>query len=115
MQNHAEILRPKFEAVLQILQEELKGLEIGSWVKPRGGYFISFNAMHGCAKAIVDKCKQLGVVLTGAGATYPYGKDPEDSNIRIAPSFPTPEEMAEATKIFVLCVKLASVEKLLND
>ena len=71
--------------------------------------------MHGCAKAIVDKCKQLGVVLTGAGATYPYGKDPEDSNIRIAPSFPTPEEMAEATKIFVLCVKLASVEKLLND
>ena len=115
MQKHAEILRPKFEAVLQILQEELKGLEIGSWVKPRGGYFISFNAMHGCAKAIVDKCKQLGVVLTGAGATYPYGKDPEDSNIRIAPSFPTPEEMAEATKIFVLCVKLASVEKLLND
>ena len=80
---------------MQILQEELKGLEIGSWVKPRGGYFISFNAMHGCAKAIVDKCKQLGVVLTGAGATYPYGKDPEDSNIRIAPSFPTPEEMAE--------------------
>ena len=115
MQKHAEILRPKFEAVLQILQEELKGLEIGSWVKPRGGYFISFNAMPGCAKAIVDKCKQLGVVLTGAGATYPYGKDPEDSNIRIAPSFPTPEEMAEATKIFVLCVKLASVEKLLND
>ena len=115
MQKHAEILRPKFEAVLQILEEELKGLEIGSWVKPRGGYFISFNAMPGCAKAIVDKCKQLGVVLTGAGATYPYGKDPEDSNIRIAPSFPTPEEMAEATKTFVLCVKLASVEKLLND
>ena len=115
MQKHAELLRPKFEAVLQILEEELKGLEIGSWVKPRGGYFISFNAMPGCAKAIVDKCKQLGVVLTGAGATYPYGKDPEDSNIRIAPSFPTPEEMAEATKIFALCVKLASVEKLLND
>ena len=115
MQKHAELLRPKFEAVLQILEEELKGLEIGSWVKPRGGYFISFNAMNGCAKAIVDKCKQLGVVLTGAGATYPYGKDPEDSNIRIAPSFPTPEEMAEATKIFALCVKLASVEKLLND
>lgn len=115
MQKHAEILRPKFEAVLQILEEELKGLEIGSWVKPRGGYFISFNAMPGCAKATVEKCKQLGVVLTGAGATYPYGKDPEDSNIRIAPSFPTPEEMAEATKIFVLCVKLASVEKLLND
>ncbi len=113
MKKHAEILRPKFEAVLDILEQELGGLEIGSWVKPRGGYFISFNAMPGCAKAIVEKCKKLGVVLTGAGATYPYGKDPEDSNIRIAPSFPTPEEMQEATKIFALCVKLASVEKLL--
>ena len=71
--------------------------------------------MPGCAKAIVEKCKKLGVVLTGAGATYPYGKDPEDSNIRIAPSFPTPEEMREATKIFTLCVKLATVEKLLGE
>jgi DNA-binding transcriptional MocR family regulator len=115
MKKHAEILRPKFEAVLDILEQELGGLEIGSWVKPRGGYFISFNAMPGCAKAIVEKCKKLGVVLTGAGATYPYGKDPEDSNIRIAPSFPTPEEMQEATKIFALCVKLASVEKLLSE
>jgi DNA-binding transcriptional MocR family regulator len=115
MKKHAEILRPKFEAVLDILEQELGGLEIGSWVKPRGGYFISFNAMSGCAKAIVEKCKKLGVVLTGAGATYPYGKDPEDSNIRIAPSFPTPEEMQEATKIFALCVKLASVEKLLSE
>ncbi len=115
MKKHGELLRPKFEAVLEILDSELAGLEIGSWIKPRGGYFISFNAMPGCAKAIVEKCKKLGVVLTGAGATYPYGKDPEDSNIRIAPSFPTPEEMVEATKILVLCVKLASVEKLLEQ
>jgi len=115
MKKHAELLRPKFEAVLNTLDSELTGTGIGSWIKPRGGYFISFNAMPGCAKAIVAKCKSLGVVLTGAGATYPYGIDPEDSNIRIAPSFPTPEEMADATKIFVLCVKLVSVEKLLNE
>ena len=115
MKKHGDLLRPKFEAVLDILDSELAGLEIGSWIKPRGGYFISFNALPGCAKSIVEKCKKLGVVLTGAGATYPYGKDPEDSNIRIAPSFPTPEEMVEATKIFVLCVKLASVEKLLGQ
>jgi DNA-binding transcriptional MocR family regulator len=114
MKKHADILRPKFEAVLRILDEELTGLEIGSWIAPRGGYFISFDAMPGCAKSIVAKCKALGVVLTGAGATYPYGKDPLDSNIRIAPSFPTVEEMEEATKIFTLCVKLAAVEKLLE-
>lgn len=115
MKLHADLLRPKFEAVLTTLEEELGGLEIGSWIPPRGGYFISFDALPGCAKAIVAKCKALGVVLTGAGATFPYGKDPKDSNIRIAPSFPTPEEMAVATKVFVLCVKLASVEKLLAD
>ena len=114
MKKHAQLLRPKFEAVLDTLDAELTGAEIGSWVKPRGGYFISFNAMPGCAKEIVAKCKSLGVVLTGAGATYPYGIDPDDSNIRIAPSFPTPEEMADATKIFVLCVKLVSIDKLLN-
>lgn len=115
MKKHAEILRPKFEAVLNMLDAELTGTGIGSWIKPRGGYFISFNAMPGCAKAIVAKCKALGVVLTGAGATYPYGIDPEDSNIRIAPTFPTPEEMEDATRVFVLCVKLVSVEKLLNE
>lgn len=114
MKKHADLLRPKFEAVINILEDELTGLEIGSWTKPKGGYFISFDAMPGCAKAIVAKCKKLGVVLTDAGATYPYGNDPDDSNIRIAPSFPTPEEMIEATKIFVLCVKLASIEKLLS-
>ncbi len=115
MKKHADIMRPKFEAVLQVLEDELAGLGIGSWIKPRGGYFISFDAMEGCAKAIVAKCKEAGVVLTGAGATYPYGKDPKDSNIRIAPSFPTPEEMAMATDLFVLCVKLVSVEKLLEE
>ena len=115
MKKHADLLRPKFEAVLNTLDAELTGTGIGSWIKPRGGYFISFNAMPGCAKEIVAKCKSLGVVLTGAGATYPYGIDPEDSNIRIAPSFPTPEEMADATKIFVLCVKLVSVDKLLRE
>lgn len=114
MKKHGDILRPKFEAVLDILDSELAGLEIGSWIKPRGGYFISFNALPGCAKAIVAKCKALGVVLTGAGATYPYHNDPEDSNIRIAPSFPTPEEMEMAAKVFVLCVKLVAVEKLLG-
>ena len=113
MKKHAEILRPKFEAVNRVLEQELGGLGIGQWTKPNGGYFISFDAMEGCAKAIVAKCKEAGVVLTGAGATFPYGKDPKDSNIRIAPSFPTPEEMAQATDLFVLCVKLVSVEKLL--
>lgn len=115
MKIHAKLLRPKFEAVLNTLEKELTGLEIGSWIKPRGGYFISFDAMPGCAKNIVAKCKALGVILTGAGATFPYGKDPKDSNIRIAPTFPTPEEMELAAKIFVLCVKLASVEKLLEE
>lgn len=115
MKLHADLLRPKFEAVLNTLEEELSGLEIGSWIKPRGGYFISFDTMPGCAKAVVAKCKALGVVLTGAGATYPYGKDPEDKNIRIAPSFPTPEEMLTASQVFALCVKLASVEKLLTE
>lgn len=114
MMKHAALMRPKFEAVLQVLNEELDGLDIGSWIVPRGGYFISFNAMEGCAKQIVTKCKEAGMVLTGAGATYPYGKDPLDSNIRIAPSFPTPEEMQEAAKLFTLCVKLVSVEKLLQ-
>lgn len=115
MKKHALIMRPKFEAVLATLEEELGGLGVGTWTKPRGGYFISFDAMEGCAKAIVAKCKEAGVVLTGAGATYPYGVDPKDSNIRIAPSYPSAEEMAMATELFVLCVKLVSVEKLLEN
>lgn len=115
MKKHAAIMRPKFEAVLAVLDRELTGLEIGSWVKPNGGYFISFDALPGCAKEIVSKCKEAGVTLTGAGATYPYKKDPNDSNIRLAPTFPTPEELAVAADLFVLCVKLVSVDKLLAE
>ena len=115
MKKHAEILRPKFEAVLDVLERELNGLEIGSWIRPRGGYFISFDSLEGCAKAIVAKAKEAGVVMTPAGATFPYGKDPHDSNIRIAPSFPTPEELAMAADIFVLSVKLVSIDKILGE
>lgn len=115
MKKHAALLKPKFEAVLTTLDEELSGLDIGEWTNPNGGYFISFEAMDGCAKAIVAKCKEAGMTLTGAGATFPYGKDPKDSNIRIAPSFPTPEEMKQAAELFALCVKLVSVEKLLAE
>ena len=114
MRKHAAILRPKFEMVLNTLDRELGGLGIGEWTKPHGGYFISFDSMEGCAKAIVAKAKEAGLVLTGAGATYPYGKDPKDSNIRIAPSFPTVEELAVAVEIFVLSVKLVSIDKLLE-
>ncbi len=115
MKKHADILRPKFEAVLNCLEKELGGLEIGSWIRPRGGYFISFDSLEGCAKAIVAKAKEAGVVMTPAGATFPYGKDPEDRNIRIAPSFPTPEELAKAAEIFVLSVKLVSINKILGE
>ena len=114
MRKHADILRPKFEMVLATLDKELNGLGIGEWTKPHGGYFISFDAMEGCAKAIVAKAKEAGVVMTGAGATYPYGNDPKDSNIRIAPSYPSIEELGKAAEVFVLCVKLVSVEKLLE-
>ena len=115
MMKHAQIIRPKFEAIENVLSEELGELKIGSWTKPVGGYFISFDAMEGCAKAIVEKCKEAGVVLTGAGATFPYKKDPQDSNIRIAPTYPSEEELRVATDLFVLCVKLVSVEKLLKS
>ena len=114
MRLHADIMRPKFEAVLDILEKELGGLGIGSWIKPKGGYFISFDSMDGCAKEIVAKCKKSGVVMTYAGATYPYGKDPHDSNIRIAPSYPPLSDLIMATELFALCVKLTSVEKLLK-
>ena len=114
MKKHAEILRPKFELVLAELEKGLGGLEIGEWTKPIGGYFVSFQAVDGCAKKIVAMCKDAGVTLTGAGATYPYKNDPQDSNIRIAPTFPPIDELAKALEIFILCVKLASVEKLLE-
>lgn len=115
MKKHAEILRPKFEAILQVMDQELSGLGIASWTKPNGGYFISFDAMEGCAKKIVAKAKEAGLTMTGAGATYPYHNDPQDSNIRIAPSFPTPEELEIAGQVFVLSVKLVSVDKILES
>lgn len=114
MRKQAAILRPRFEAVDEILTRELGGLEIGTWTKPHGGYFVSFDSLDGCAKAIVAKCKDAGVVMTGAGATYPYGKDPHDSNIRIAPSFPSLDELKMAAEIFCVCVKLVSIDKLLE-
>lgn len=115
MNKHAEILRPKFEMVEDILERELAGTGCGTWTKPLGGYFISFDSMDGCAREIVAKCKEAGMTLTDAGATYPYGKDPHDKNIRIAPSYPTLEEMREASELFALCVKLVTVEKLLDE
>ena len=115
MRRHADILRPKFEAVLEMLEEGIGGLGIGEWTKPKGGYFISFDTLDGCAKRVVQLCKEAGVIMTPAGATFPYGKDPRDSNIRIAPTFPSITDLIEATKIFILCVKKASVEKLLEE
>lgn len=115
MSRHAAILRPKFEMVEETFEKELGGLGIGEWTKPNGGYFISFDSLDGCAKAIVAKCAEAGVKLTPAGATFPYGKDPRDRNIRIAPSFPPLEELREATNVFALAVKLVSIDKLLES
>lgn len=115
MKKHAASMRPKFDAVLASLEKELGGLEIGSWLAPRGGYFISFDSMDGCAKAIVAKAKEAGLVMTNAGATYPYGKDPHDSNIRIAPSYPTLDEIKLAMEVFTLSVRLVSIDKLLEQ
>ena len=114
MNLHAASLKPKFETVLQGLDKELGGLDIGTWIAPKGGYFISFESLTGCAKAIVAKAREAGLVMTSAGATYPYGDDVNDSNIRIAPSFPTSEELKIATDIFVTSVKLISVQKMLS-
>ena len=108
-------MRPKFEAVTTILERELGGLGIGSWLSPKGGYFISFDSLDGCAKAIVARCKKAGLIMTGAGATYPYGKDPHDSNIRIAPSYPPLGDLIVAMELFALCVKMVSIDKLLNE
>lgn len=115
MRKHADVLKPKFEAVETILERELSGLGIGQWTSPKGGYFISFDSMDGCAKGIVAKCKKAGVVMTDAGATYPYGKDPHDNNIRIAPSYPPLQDLITATELFALCTKIVSVNKLLEQ
>ncbi len=114
MMKHADLLRPRFEMVAKSLNEGLNGLGIADWTEPKGGYFVSFNTLEGCAKRTVELCKEAGVVMTGAGATYPYGKDPKDANIRIAPSLPTVEELQKACEVFVTSVKLASLEKLCN-
>lgn len=115
MAKHAAIMRPKFEVVEETLERELGGTGIGEWTCPRGGYFISFDALPGCAKQIVAKAKEAGMTMTGAGATWPYKNDPTDSNIRIAPTFPTLDEMTQAAELFCLCVKLVSVEHLLAE
>ena len=114
MRKHADILRPKFQKVLEILERELGGLGIGEWTNPKGGYFVSFEGMEGTAKDIVALCKKAGVIMTDAGATYPYHRDPGDSNIRIAPSYPPIEDLATATELFTLCVKIVSLKKLIN-
>ena len=115
MKKHAAILRPKFSTVIDALENNLSGTGIATWTNPKGGYFIGLDVLDGCAKKVVSMCADAGVKLTGAGATYPYGKDPHDSNIRIAPTFPSTEELEQACKILVLCVKLAGIDKILEN
>lgn len=114
MLRHADILRPKFDAVLEAFNTKLSGKGIAEWTVPNGGYFISLDVYPGCAKNTVRLCKEAGVTLTGAGATYPYGKDPEDKNIRIAPTFPSRDELCKAVEILCLCVEISAIEKILN-
>lgn len=113
MKKHAAILKPKFDMVVKHLENELSGLGIASWVEPNGGYFISLDVMDGCAKRVGELCKEAGVVLTTVGATYPYGKDPNNRNIRIAPTYPPLDELDIAAELLCVCVRLAAVEKLL--
>ena len=114
MAKHAAILRPKFELVDKKLDEGLSNIGACAWSKPRGGYFVSFDAPKGCAKRIVALAKEAGVTMTGAGATWPYKNDPADSNIRIAPTLPPLEELDAALDVFICCVKLTYIEKLLG-
>lgn len=113
MEQHAKLLRPRFELVLQTLERELGGRGAGTWISPKGGYFITYETLEGCATRVVALAKEAGVVLTPAGAPFPYGKDPKDCVIRIAPSYPTLEDLGQAADIFAVCVRLATVEKLL--
>ncbi len=115
MKKHMAIIAPKFKLVLDKLDSEIAPLGIGSWTEPQGGYFISFNAPDGCAKRIVKLCAEAGVTLTGAGATFPYGIDPCDKNIRIAPTYPSLDDLGKAMELFVICVKIAAAEKLLEQ
>ena len=114
MMKHAAIIRPKFEMLDELLTREVAARGIGSWMKPLGGYFISFNALEGCAKEIVAKCREAGVTMTGAGSPFPYKKDPKDSVIRIAPTYPSVEELEKAAKVFIIVTRLVSVSKLLE-
>jgi DNA-binding transcriptional MocR family regulator len=115
MKKHAQILRPKFEIVLKNLEANLGGLGIAHWTKPNGGYFISLDLLPGFAKRTHALCKEAGLVMTGAGATYPYSKDPEDKNLRIAPSYPSVQELDMASKLLCISVKYAILEKLINQ
>ena len=112
MKKHAAIMGPKFRCVVDALDREIAPLEIASWRRPKGGYFVSLNAMPGTAKRTLALCKEAGVTMTGAGATYPYGRDPQDSNIRIAPSLPPVEELEQAIAVLCVCLKMAALEKL---
>ena len=115
MRKQADIIRPKFEAVEEIFEKNLAGLGVGEWTNPKGGYFISFDSLPGCAKAIVDRANKAGVKMTPAGATYPYGKDPLDSNIRVAPTYPSVEDLKTAANLFTVCVRLVSAEKIYKE
>ena len=115
MQVLAECMRPKFETVLKYLNKELAGTGLAVWEEPKGGYFVSVDVYPGCAKEVVRLAKEAGVVLTGAGATYPYKKDPKDSNLRIAPTYPTVEELEQAMELFCVCVKKAALHKLVRE
>lgn len=115
MEKHAQLIGPKFQLVEQILEQELGYCGIAHWTNPKGGYFISLDTQPGCAKRVIALCREAGVVMTPAGSTYPYGLDPEDTNIRIAPTYPTLEELEPAAKIFCLCVKIATIEKMISE
>lgn len=115
MKKHAAILKPKFDIVLNTFEKELGSIGVAKWTNPRGGYFISLDLPEGLAKRTHSLCKEAGLVMTGAGATYPYGNDPKDSNLRIAPSYPSTEELALASKLLCISVKYAILEKMLNN
>ena len=114
MLRHAEVLKPKFDAVLSAFEKNLAGKGVAEWTSPNGGYFISLDVNNGCAKRTAALCKEAGVTLTGAGATYPYGIDPDDRNIRIAPTFPSRDELCKAVEILCLCVEISAIEKILG-
>jgi DNA-binding transcriptional MocR family regulator len=115
MKAHAAIMGPKFRKVLEMLDAQIAPLSIAQWNKPKGGYFVSLNAMPGTAKRTLSLCKEAGVTMTDAGATFPYGIDPNDSNIRIAPSLPPVQELEQAMEVFCTCLKLAALERLLEQ